>query len=46
MSSRQLSTVETTAGYIRRTLNPALGDITLSKLRHRVDIIDRLYTHR
>jgi hypothetical protein len=36
----EVSTAETTAGYVRRTLEPALGDITLRKLQHRVDIID------
>ncbi|HEX3827230.1 MAG TPA: hypothetical protein VHV82_08160 [Sporichthyaceae bacterium] len=41
----ELSTAETSAGYIRRTLKPALGEMTLRKLQHRVDIIDRLYTH-
>ncbi len=41
----ELSTAETTAGYVRRTLKPALGDLTVRKLQHRVDILDRLYTH-
>ncbi|WP_088284571.1 tyrosine-type recombinase/integrase [Kineosporia sp. A_224] len=41
----ELSTQETTAGYIRRTIRPALGDFTLRKLQHRVDLLDRLYTH-
>lgn len=41
----ELTTAETSAGYIRRTLKPALGDMPLRKLQHRVDIIDRLYTH-
>jgi hypothetical protein len=41
----ELSTRETTEGYIRRTLVPALGDMPLRKLQHRVDILDRLYTH-
>src|SRR3954463_7437804 len=41
----ELSTASTTAGYIRRTLKPALGDMPLRKLQHRVDILDRLYTH-
>ncbi len=41
----ELSTAETTAGYIRRTLRPALGDMPLRKLQHRVDVLDRLYTH-
>jgi integrase len=41
----EVSTAETTAGYVRRTLNPALGDISLRKLQYRVDIIDRMYTH-
>jgi integrase len=43
--SHELSTTETTAGYIRRTLKPAIGDMPLRKLQHRVDILDRLYTH-
>jgi integrase len=41
----ELSTAETTAGYVRRTLKPALGDMPLRKLQHRVDILDRLYIH-
>jgi len=41
----ELSTAETTAGYIRRTLKPAVGDLPVRKLQHRVDILDRLYTH-
>ena len=41
----ELSTVSTTAGYVRRTLKPALGDMPLRKLQHRVDILDRFYTH-
>src|SRR4051812_35361646 len=39
----ELSTRETNEGYIRRTLKPALGDMPLRKLQHRVDILDRLY---
>ncbi len=41
----ELSTASTTAGYVRRTIRPALGDMPLRKLQHRVDILDRLYTH-
>ena len=41
----ELSTRETSAGYIRRTLKQALGDMSLRKLQHRVDLLDRLYTH-
>jgi integrase len=41
----ELSTAETTAGYVRRTINPALGEWTLRKLQHRVDLLDRLYKH-
>ncbi len=41
----ELTTAETTAGYIRRTIRPALGEMSLRKLQHRVDILDRLYTH-
>jgi integrase len=41
----ELTTRETNEGYIRRTLKPALGDMPLRKLQHRVDILDRLYTH-
>jgi integrase len=40
-----LTTRDVTASYVRRVINPALGDMTLRKLQHRVDIIDRLYTH-
>ena len=41
----ELSTRETTVGYIRRTIRPALGDQPLRKLQHRVDLFDRLYVH-
>ncbi|HEY6794925.1 MAG TPA: hypothetical protein VI248_09605, partial [Kineosporiaceae bacterium] len=41
----ELSTAETTAGYVRRTINPALGEWTLRKIQHRVDLLDRLYKH-
>ena len=41
----ELSTASTTAGYVRRTIRPALSDMPLRKLQHRVDILDRLYTH-
>jgi integrase len=41
----ELTTRDTTAGYIRRVINPALGDMSLRKLQHRVDVLDRLYTH-
>ncbi|GEM_PF-5984292 len=41
----EVSTAYTTAGYVRRTIVPALGDMPLRKLQHRVDILDRLYTH-
>ena len=41
----ELSTVETTAGYVRRTINPVLGELPLRKLQHRVDLLDRLYMH-
>ena len=41
----ELSTASTTAGYVRRTIKPALSDMPLRKLQHRVDILDRLYTH-
>ncbi|MCF7552159.1 tyrosine-type recombinase/integrase [Pseudonocardia sp. WMMC193] len=41
----ELSTAETSAGYIRRTIKPALGDMPIRKLQHRVDILDKLYAH-
>jgi integrase len=41
----ELSTRETNEGYIRRTLKPALGDMPLRKLQHRVDILDQFYSH-
>jgi integrase len=40
-----LTTRDTTAGFVRRVINPALGDMSLRKLQHRVDILDRLYVH-
>ena len=45
VADHELSTRETTEGYVRRTLRPALGDLTVRKLQHRVDLLDRLYTH-
>ena len=45
VADHELSTPVTKEGYIRRTLKPALGEIQLRKLQHRVDILDRLYTH-
>jgi hypothetical protein len=45
VADRELSTRETNEGYIRRTLGPALGDMQLRKLQHRVDIVDRFYPH-
>jgi integrase len=45
LADHELTTAETTAGYVRRTVKPSLGDIPLRKLQHRVDILDRLYTH-
>lgn len=41
----ELTTRETTEGYVRRTLVPALGEMPVRKIQHRVDLIDRLYTH-
>jgi len=41
----EIATAETNAGYIRRTLKPTLGEMSLRKLQHRVDLFDRLYTH-
>jgi hypothetical protein len=41
----ELSTAETSAGYIRRTIKPALGDMPIRNLQHRVDILDKLYAH-
>jgi integrase len=38
VADHELSTVETTAGYVRRTINPVLGEIPLRKLQHRVDL--------
>jgi integrase len=45
LADLELTTQETNEGYIRRTLKPALGHLPLRKLQHRVDIIDRLYSH-
>ena len=45
VADHELTTRETNEGYIRRTLKPALGDMTLRKLQHRVDLLDRMYTH-
>ena len=38
VADHELSTRVTNEGYIRRTLKPALGEIPLRKLQHRVDI--------
>lgn len=45
VSDHELTTRQTNEGYIRRTRKPALGDMQLRKLQHRVDVLDRLYTH-
>jgi integrase len=45
VADHELTTRETTSSYVRRVINPALGDWLLRKLQHRVDIIDRLYKH-
>jgi integrase len=45
VADHELTTRETTEGYIRRTLEPTLGDMPLRKLQYRVDLIDRLYAH-
>ncbi len=44
-ADHQLNTRVTNEIYIRRVLLPTLGSMPLRKLQHRVDIIDRLYTH-
>jgi integrase len=41
----ELSTRETNEGYIRRTINPVLGEMPVRKLQDRVDVLDQLYTH-
>jgi integrase len=40
-----INTRATTEVYVRRVILPALGGMQLRKLQHRVDILDRLYTH-
>lgn len=45
VADHELTTRETTAGFVRRVINPALGDMQLRKLQHRVDMFDRLYKH-
>ncbi|MGF1654294.1 MAG: tyrosine-type recombinase/integrase [Actinomycetales bacterium] len=45
VADHELTTQETTQGYVRRTLVPALGDMPVRKLQHRVDVLDRLYIH-
>jgi integrase len=45
IADHELTTRETTASYVRRIINPALGDWLLRKLQHRVDVIDQLYKH-
>jgi hypothetical protein len=42
VADHELTTRETTAGYVRRVINPALGDWTLRKLQYRVDVLDRV----
>jgi integrase len=45
VADHELTTRETTASYVRRVIDPALGDWLLRKLQYRVDVIDRLYKH-
>ena len=45
IADHDLTTRDTTAGYVRRVINPALGDWTLRKLQYRVDVLDRFYKH-
>jgi integrase len=45
VADHELSTSETDEGYIRRTIEPYLGDWLVSKLQHRVDVVDRLYVN-
>jgi integrase len=45
VADHELSTHVTNRGYIDRVLKPALGNIPLHKLQHRVDLVDRLYSH-
>jgi hypothetical protein len=45
VADHDLTTADTTEGYIRRTIKPTLGDMPLRKLQYRVDLIDRLYAH-
>jgi integrase len=45
VADHALTTRVTIRGYVKRTINPALGDMQLRKLQHRVDILDRFYLH-
>ena len=45
VADHELTTRETTSSYVRRIIEPALGDWLLRKLQYRVDVIDRLYKH-
>lgn len=45
VADHELTTRETTEGYIRRTIKPTLGDMPLRQLQYRVDLFDRLYAH-
>lgn len=40
-----VSTRHVHEGFIERTIKPALGEMPLRKLQHRVDILDEFYAH-
>lgn len=40
-----VSTRHVYEGFIERTIRPAVGDIKLRTLQHRVDILDKFYAH-
>ncbi|MDQ1295892.1 MAG: tyrosine-type recombinase/integrase, partial [Actinomycetota bacterium] len=45
VAGHELTTAHTVSSYVRRTIVPALGDMKLRKLQHRVDLLDRFYMH-
>jgi integrase len=45
VADHEHSTAHTARWYIDNKIVPALGDVPVRKLQHRIDLLDRLYTH-
>jgi len=45
VAGHEVTTAHTVSHYVHRTIIPAIGDMKLRKIQHRVDLLDRFYTH-